>query len=122
MSSTHTIESNDIYHGLPTFDEQGLTAIVTGANGVSGSYMLKVLSAHPQRWKKIYALSRRPPFGDLPSNVEHVPLDFLKSPDQISATLKEKGEIVLEFESQNSRKSFRPRMLLPQTGNSEYHR
>lgn len=59
-SSQHIIESHDIYHGLPTFEEEGLTAIVTGANGISGTYMLKVLGQHPQRWKKIYALSRRP--------------------------------------------------------------
>ena len=36
------IVSKDIYHGLPTFPEDlnGLTAIVTGANGISGDYMV----------------------------------------------------------------------------------
>ncbi|THY74861.1 hypothetical protein D6C95_10060 [Aureobasidium pullulans] len=90
-SSQHIIESHDIYHGLPTFEEEGLTAIVTGANGISGTYMLKVLGQHPQRWKKIYALSRRPPSGDLPKNVEHIPCDFLKSPEEIASVLKEKN-------------------------------
>ncbi|TIA20911.1 hypothetical protein D6C80_02073 [Aureobasidium pullulans] len=90
-SSQHIIESHDIYHGLPTFKEEGLTAIVTGANGISGTYMLKVLGQHPQRWKKIYALSRRPPYGDLPKNVEHIPCDFLESPEEISSILKAKG-------------------------------
>lgn len=36
------IVSKDIYHGLPVFSEDlnGLTAIVTGANGISGDHMV----------------------------------------------------------------------------------
>ncbi|KAI5210647.1 hypothetical protein E4T39_00223 [Aureobasidium subglaciale] len=90
-SSQYVVESYDIYHGLPTFKEEGLTAIVTGANGVSGSYMLKVLGRHPRRWKKIYALSRRPPSGKLPENVEHIPCDFLSSPEEIASILQQNG-------------------------------
>ncbi|KAK9419630.1 hypothetical protein SUNI508_07116 [Seiridium unicorne] len=89
------VQTIDIYHGLPVYpdDVQGLTAIITGANGISGSHMLRVLSQSPSRWRKIYCLSRRPPYapGGLPSNAEHVALDFLKGPDEIAATLKEKG-------------------------------
>lgn len=93
--STQQVQSKGIYHGLPVFpsDMKGLTAVITGANGISGSYMLRVLSESPQRWSKIYCLSRRPPYtpGGLPKNAEHIALDFLKSPDEIAQALKEKG-------------------------------
>ncbi|OJJ77977.1 hypothetical protein ASPBRDRAFT_253535 [Aspergillus brasiliensis CBS 101740] len=89
---TQVICSKGIYHGLPVFpdDVTGLTAIVTGANGISGDYMLRVLCESPKRWKKIYALSRRPPNGEWPSHVEHVCMDFLKSPDELATILQER--------------------------------
>ena len=91
--STQQIQSKGIYHGLPVFpsDVTGLTAIITGANGISGHYMLRVLSQDPKRWKKIICLSRRPPLiaGGLPDNVEHIPLDFLKEPSEIADVLKQ---------------------------------
>lgn len=39
---TQLIHSKSIYHGLPVYpdSQQGLTAIVTGANGISGSHMV----------------------------------------------------------------------------------
>jgi nucleoside-diphosphate-sugar epimerase len=93
--SIQQIHSRGIYHGLPVFPEdvKGLTAIITGANGISGYYMLRVLSQAPERWKKIYCLSRRPPLipGGLPSNAEHIALDFLKQPDEIAKVLKDKN-------------------------------
>jgi nucleoside-diphosphate-sugar epimerase len=93
--SIQQVQTRGIYHGLPVFPEhqRGLTAIITGANGISGYYMLKVLAQAPERWTKIYCLSRRPPAikGGLPSNAEHVALDFLKKPEEIAAVLKEKG-------------------------------
>ncbi|KAH0365400.1 hypothetical protein KCU65_g6118, partial [Aureobasidium melanogenum] len=89
-SELSTIRSDGIYHGLPVFPEhlEGLTAIVTGANGISGSYMLRVLCKNPKRWKKIYALSRSPPYLELPSHVEHVSMDLLSEPDDIARQLK----------------------------------
>ena len=93
--SIQQVQSRGIYHGLPVFPSSinNLTAVVTGANGISGYYMLKVLSQSPQRWSKIYCLSRRPPLipGGLPDNVTHIALDFLKDPQEIAAVLKEKG-------------------------------
>lgn len=87
------IQSDGIYHGLPLFPENvnGLTAIITGANGISGHYMLRVLAKDPERWKRIICLSRRPPMipGGLPSHAEHIPLDFLKEPKDIASVLKE---------------------------------
>lgn len=94
-SAPYQVYDNGIYHGLPIYPSslRNLTAIVTGANGISGNYMMRVLSQNPERWSKIYCLSRRPPAisGGLPDNVEHIPLDFLKSPDEIAQVFKDKG-------------------------------
>jgi hypothetical protein len=95
MSNQQLVESKGICHGLPVypFSLKGLTAIITGANGISGNYMLRVLAQDPERWTKIYCLSRRPPSipDGLPQNAEHIPLDFLKEPAEIAKVLKEKS-------------------------------
>ncbi|KAF2812564.1 NAD dependent epimerase/dehydratase family protein-like protein [Mytilinidion resinicola] len=91
----HQVQSRSIYHGLPVYPKElkGLTAIITGANGISGYHMLRVLAQDPDRWTKIYCLSRRPPAipGGLPSNAEHIALDLLKKPGEIAEVLKSKG-------------------------------
>lgn len=59
--------------------------------------MVKVLASGPERWNKIYCLSRRPPpdyfydgLGEGASRVEHVEADFLTSGEEISKMLKAK--------------------------------
>ena len=93
--SVQQVHSQGIFHGLPVYPSEtsGLTAIITGANGISGYYMLRVLAKDPKRWSKIYCLSRRPPLiaGGLPSNAEHIALDFFKEPKDIAATLRDAG-------------------------------
>ncbi|KAL9088197.1 MAG: hypothetical protein Q9165_006324 [Trypethelium subeluteriae] len=93
--SIQQVQSRGIFHGLPVYPPEisGLTAIITGANGISGHYMLRVLSQDPQRWTKIYCLSRRPPLipGGLPPNAQHIPLDFLQDPQTIAAGLHSAG-------------------------------
>ncbi|KAI1623274.1 hypothetical protein EDD37DRAFT_610584 [Exophiala viscosa] len=39
------VESREIYHGLPIYGEEfhGKSALIAGANGISGAYMLKVM-------------------------------------------------------------------------------
>jgi hypothetical protein len=95
MLNQQTVQSKGIYHGLPVYSPslKGLTAIITGANGISGNYMLRVLAQDPEKWSKIYCLSRRPPAisNGLPKNAEHIALDFLKDPGEISGVLKDKG-------------------------------
>lgn len=99
--STQQIFSRGIYHGLPTFpDAKGpYTAIITGANGISGNYMLRVLAQSPERWSKIYCLSRRPPLieGGLPKNAEHIACDFLKKPEEIANVLKDSGITKVDY-------------------------
>jgi hypothetical protein len=97
---TQVVCSKGIYHGLPVFTEsavkhQGLTAIVAGANGMTGYHMVKVLAAAPQRWQKIYCLSRSSPpanfysdLGEGRARVEHVKVDFMSQPDVIGEILK----------------------------------
>lgn len=101
MPTKLVIQSDGIFHGLPTYDSSGLqpqTALVAGATGLSGYHMVRVLAASPQRWSKIYCLSSRPPpdnfFADLGDDglgrVEHLQVDFLSEPPQIAGRLKEK--------------------------------
>lgn len=102
MGSTHLpVQTKGIFHSLPTFspDVKGLTAIVTGANGISGFHTMRVLLETPERWSKVYAASRRPPPPEmmylLPAEqrerVEHVALDFLSKPEEIAQALEDKG-------------------------------
>lgn len=88
-----------IYHNLPDFDPsiKGLTAIITGANGISGFGTMRALLDAPERWTKIWALSRRPPPKEMMSllteeqrnRVQHVACDFLDSGDKIAKALKD---------------------------------
>jgi nucleoside-diphosphate-sugar epimerase len=97
-SERYPVQHRGIYHNLPTFDPsiKDLTAIVTGANGISGFHTMRVLLDSPERWKKVYALSRRPPPKEmmelLPesqrSRVQHVAIDFLDQPQKIADALK----------------------------------
>lgn len=102
---TELVRSHGIFHALPTYpdspEHQRLTAIVTGANGISGYHMVKVLAAAPERWSKIYCLSRRPPpdyffedLGEGASRVEHVEVDFLDTSGGIGKALKSKVDTV----------------------------
>ena len=101
-TQTQLVRSHGIYHGLPTFPDEpayrDLSAIVTGASGISGQHMIRVLAQAPQRWKKIYAMSRRPPpeyllkkLGAQAGLVEHIPLDFFAGKDKMGKALEEKG-------------------------------
>ncbi|KAG4432260.1 hypothetical protein IFR05_012266 [Cadophora sp. M221] len=94
------VRSLGIFHGLPTYPESpeqiGLTAIITGANGMGGHHMLKVLLDAPTRWKKIYCLSRRPPpdsgdktVRDESDPVQHISVDFLSSAKDVGQVLKD---------------------------------
>lgn len=96
-SERYPVRQQGIYHNLPTFDPsiKGLSAIVTGANGISGFHMMRVLLQSPERWSRVYALSRRPPPPDmmalLPesqrSRVQHIAVDFLEEPTKIASVL-----------------------------------
>jgi hypothetical protein len=92
--TTQTVFSEGIFHGLPTFPDQDgkkYTAIVTGANGISGSEIVDVLASSPERWETIYAMSRKPPVNKH-QNVKSIAADFLSStPEELSALFKKEG-------------------------------
>ena len=83
--------SQGILHGVPVFPDstKNLRAIVVGASGTSGEPVIDVLSSNPQRWQKVYALSRKPPVTTYPSHVEHLPVDLLWEPEKMSEFLSE---------------------------------
>lgn len=95
------LHNNGIFKNLPTFSPeiQGLTAIVTGANGISGFFTMRVLLENPHRWHKIWTLSRSPPPKEMMDllrpeqrdRVEHISVDFLGKPEDIASAMKAKG-------------------------------
>lgn len=93
--SSQVVQTRGIFHGLPVFsnDIRGLTAVITGANGISGQHMLRVLMQSPERWTRIICISRRPPYMDaeITKVAEHIALDFLDTPHEIAKTLLERG-------------------------------
>ncbi|EXF85170.1 NAD dependent epimerase/dehydratase [Colletotrichum fioriniae PJ7] len=99
--SSSALRQIGIYRNLPTFDEsiEGLTAIITGANGISGFNTMRALLDSPKRWKTIFCLSRRPPpeemmnllSTDARSRIEIVTCDFLDEPASIAKSMKEAG-------------------------------
>jgi nucleoside-diphosphate-sugar epimerase len=93
MQTTHEVFSRGIYHGLPTFpahEGKKYTALVFGATGITGAYIMKALATSPERWTKIYAVSRRPP-TNLPANAQHVAADLLAEPEEVAEKLNAAG-------------------------------
>jgi nucleoside-diphosphate-sugar epimerase len=99
-SQNYPLRSSGIYHSLPQFDPsiKGLTAIITGAWGISGFGTLRALLDSPHRWSKIYTVSRSPPSIEmlkllpvnLHSRIQHIACDFVSAePAQIAAALEE---------------------------------
>ena len=77
---------------------------MTGANGISGYHMVEALTGAPERWEKIYCLSRRPPpsyfferLGEGAQRVEHVEADFLGKPEALAESLEDKIKTVSVF-------------------------
>jgi nucleoside-diphosphate-sugar epimerase len=97
-SQSLPLRDSGIYHNLPQFPHKlnGLTAIITGANGISGFGTLRALLDSPHRWAKIYTVSRRPPppemmnllDSSIASKIEFVSCDFLSEPESIAKALK----------------------------------
>ncbi|KAK5652211.1 hypothetical protein OQA88_10708 [Cercophora sp. LCS_1] len=94
------VTSAGIFKGLPVYEEvEGLTALVTGATGVSGYSMVRVL-AKSGRWKRIICLSSRAPpgnffddLGEWRDRVEHLAVDFLSKPEVIAEYLDRIGHV-----------------------------
>ena len=88
-----SLVNKGIYYNLPTFrqhDGKKYSAIVTGANGITGSAIVDVLASSPERWGTVFAMSRKPG-SRKDSNVENIAADFLKSPESLATLFKEEG-------------------------------
>ncbi|KAL9052135.1 MAG: hypothetical protein Q9162_005596 [Coniocarpon cinnabarinum] len=132
--TTEVVQTKGIFRGLPKYPDNTpqQTALITGANGISGYYMIKVLAENPQIWKKIYCLSRRPPAipGGLPKNAEFVQCDFLKSADEIGGVMKNHGithvsqpiqdKLLANFLGALDVTSIKPKRIMLQTGAKNY--
>jgi hypothetical protein len=106
--ASQLVQTKGHLHGLPTYPDEpqfkDLTAVVTGANGISGYHMVRILASAPERWSRIICLSRRPPpdnffedLGDGAARVEHISVDFLATPSEISDQLKTKVDKVYVY-------------------------
>ncbi|OAP55594.1 hypothetical protein AYL99_10567 [Fonsecaea erecta] len=100
-SANYPCRDSGIYHNLPQFDPKltGLTALITGANGISGYNTLLALLDSPQRWAKVFTLSRRPlpaemmnliP-AELRNRIQHISCDLQAEPATIAKTLELAG-------------------------------
>ncbi|RFU81044.1 aldo-keto reductase family [Trichoderma arundinaceum] len=88
----YKVASKEEFYGLPTFpnaEGKKYTAIVTGANGITGAHILRVLAEAPDRWGDIYALSRKLPVSRVDGSINYLAIDFLASPEDIAKQLKE---------------------------------
>lgn len=100
-SSDYPLRQSGIYRNLPTFDPaiKNLSAVVCGANGISGFNTVRALLDSPDRWATIYTLSRRPlsekQLSLIPSalqdRIEHIPVDLSDSPEKIAGDFAEAG-------------------------------
>ena len=102
----NTVYSKGIIHGLPCIHNptNNLTALVTGATGLSGYHLVKLL-ASSSRWSRIYCLSSRTPpenfwrdLGDDAARVEHTTVDFMEEPAKISTALRGKTMSVKQID------------------------
>ena len=76
---------------FPHHDGKKYGAIVTGANGISGHHIVRVLSQTRGRWNNVFALSRRAPHNTQVTSrvVMHIAVDFLTSgPEEIAKILQ----------------------------------
>jgi nucleoside-diphosphate-sugar epimerase len=87
------VKSLGIFHGLPDYDGIGKkhSALIAGANGITGSHVVKVLNENPDIWSNVYALSRKEPANPLGGNVKYLTMDLLNSPSAIASQLKDVG-------------------------------
>lgn len=93
IPKSSTVHAEGIFHGLPEYSPSTTpqTAIVAGANGISGTYMLRTMSQHPKLWKRVHGISRRPPSAKYPDHFTSHSIDLYGSPQEIAKRFEEEG-------------------------------
>ncbi|KAH7182346.1 uncharacterized protein B0J16DRAFT_363284 [Fusarium flagelliforme] len=102
-SENFPLRQSGIYRNLPTFDPsiKGLSAVVCGATGISGYHTIRALLDTPDRWSKVYALSRKPLSGECLNmfseeqlqRIKHVAIDLLTDGQTVADTLRKHGVV-----------------------------
>lgn len=100
-SSQYPLRQSGIYRNLPSFDPsiKGLNALVLGATGISGFHTIRALLDTPERWSKVYAVSRSGLSKKMlsllteeqQSRIHHVSIDMNSSAEDIAKSLREAG-------------------------------
>lgn len=98
-SANYPLRQCGIYHNLPDFDPslEGLSAVICGANGISGFATLRALLDAPKRWSRIYTLSRSSLSeeqmslipSDLHSHIKQISIDLSTSGQDIAQVLRD---------------------------------
>lgn len=93
VPASSIVHSEGIFHGLPSYPSStaAQTAIVAGANGISGTYMLRTMSKHPELWKRVHSISRRPPDAQYPANFTSHSIDLYATAEEIAKGFEEGG-------------------------------
>ena len=102
-SSQFPLRQSGIYRNLPSFDPslKGLKALVVGATGISGFNTIRALLDTPDRWSKVYAVSRSPLSEkslsllsqQQRSRIQHVSVDMTSSAEDIAQALRKAGVV-----------------------------
>lgn len=100
-SSEQPLRQSGIYRNLPSWDPsvKGLKAVVCGATGISGFHAIRALLDTPDRWSKVYALSRSPLSKEMlaffteqqRARLHHVSVDLSSSAEEIAEAFNDAG-------------------------------
>lgn len=100
-SASQPLRQSGIYRNLPTFDPKikGLKAIVCGATGITGIHTIRALLDTPDRWSKVYALSRSQLSEEIlqflteeqRARLQHISIDLSAAPEETAKTFKDHG-------------------------------
>jgi nucleoside-diphosphate-sugar epimerase len=95
-----------IFRNLPSFDPsiKDLKALVLGETGISGFHTIRALLDTPDRWSKVYAVSRSPLSEKLlsllpqeqRSRIQHVSIDMTSSAEDIAQALR-KADVKADY-------------------------
>ncbi|GAP92498.1 putative NAD dependent epimerase dehydratase [Rosellinia necatrix] len=98
-SAEYPLRQCGIYRNIPDFDPsiKDLSAVICGANGISGFATLRALLDAPERWRRIYTLSRSPLSAEqmslIPperhSHIKQVRIDLSSPGEEIAKALRE---------------------------------
>ncbi|KAL8279721.1 hypothetical protein RQP46_007816 [Phenoliferia psychrophenolica] len=115
VPQSSNITTDGILHGLPTYPSgTGGTALVAGANGISGTHMLRTMAKHPDIWTRVdyvchYVFSTN-------VKIEDKSRPFAEA----GALSEENGRLLHNFLQAILLAGLKPKRILLQTGAKNY--